>query len=354
MPEYDHSIADVLKRSLNDAQDLMRSEIALAKAEMREEVRRVGGGVVLLASAAVAGLLGVMVLLMAGAWAISTLLAWPVWAGFAMVAVTVLVIAAVLGGRPEPPDGPAAHAPDDGNDEGEHGMDASPDVLAEQIRAKRAAIDNDLELLRVRLKRPIRGRSTRSDGRVWPCPWRPAGVRVAHRASAAPDQIARPPAGGRALRAVRGGARAAASARAHARTRDEPGPRAGVPPAPPRDRGAGRSPAARVPVDAGEAAVHRCGGRHPAHRRRRREDGAKGIRAADLVDAALVATAQRIEHVEIAMYGTLRTYAETLGYTYAAQLLQQTLEEERAADEALTRLAERFINPHAVRTAQLA
>lgn len=97
MPEYDHSIADVLKRALNDAQDLMRSEIALAKAEMRDEGRRLAGGAVLLGAAAVAGLLGVTLLLTAAAWAISTFLAWPVWAGFAVVAVTVLVIAGVLG-----------------------------------------------------------------------------------------------------------------------------------------------------------------------------------------------------------------------------------------------------------------
>jgi ferritin-like metal-binding protein YciE len=59
--------------------------------------------------------------------------------------------------------------------------------------------------------------------------------------------------------------------------------------------------------------------------------------------------AQRVEHIEIAAYGTLRTYAQTLGYTYAAQLLQQALEEERAADEKLTLLAERFVNPQTIR-----
>jgi VIT1/CCC1 family predicted Fe2+/Mn2+ transporter len=97
MPEYDHSIADVLKRALNDAQDLMRGEIALAKAEMREEMRRMGGGVVFLSAAAVAALMGVLLLLMAAAWALATLLAWPVWAGFAVVAVVVLLVAGILG-----------------------------------------------------------------------------------------------------------------------------------------------------------------------------------------------------------------------------------------------------------------
>ena len=69
----------------------------------------------------------------------------------------------------------------------------------------------------------------------------------------------------------------------------------------------------------------------------------------DVRDAWMIATTQRIEHVEIASYGTLRTFAETLGYTYAADLLQQTLEEERAADERLTQLAERFVNPQSMR-----
>ena len=69
-------------------------------------------------------------------------------------------------------------------------------------------------------------------------------------------------------------------------------------------------------------------------------------------DACAIALAQRIAHVEIAACGTVRTYAETLGHTDAAQLLQQTLDEERAADETLTQLAGRFVNPRAVRSAQ--
>ena len=69
----------------------------------------------------------------------------------------------------------------------------------------------------------------------------------------------------------------------------------------------------------------------------------------DVRDAWLIATAQQIEHFEIATYGTVRTYAETVGYTHAAQLLQQTLEEERAADAKLSNLAERFINPLSIR-----
>lgn len=56
-------------------------------------------------------------------------------------------------------------------------------------------------------------------------------------------------------------------------------------------------------------------------------------------DAALIAAAQRVEHYEIAGYGTVRTYAELLGFDKAANLLQQTLDEEAAADVKLTELA---------------
>ena len=68
----------------------------------------------------------------------------------------------------------------------------------------------------------------------------------------------------------------------------------------------------------------------------------------DVRDAWLIATAQRVKHLEIANYGTVRTYAQLLGFTYAAQLLQQTLDEERAADKQLTQLAERFVNPQSL------
>jgi ferritin-like metal-binding protein YciE len=64
-------------------------------------------------------------------------------------------------------------------------------------------------------------------------------------------------------------------------------------------------------------------------------------------DAALIAAAQRVEHYEIAGYGCVRTYAEQLGHTEAANLLQQTLEEEGAADKKLTHLAEGIINQQA-------
>jgi ferritin-like metal-binding protein YciE len=69
------------------------------------------------------------------------------------------------------------------------------------------------------------------------------------------------------------------------------------------------------------------------------EDGEGAV-----IDAALIASAQRVEHYEIAAYGCLRTYAQLLGLKQAVQLLQQTLEEEEAADKILTELGESGIN----------
>lgn len=61
-------------------------------------------------------------------------------------------------------------------------------------------------------------------------------------------------------------------------------------------------------------------------------------------DAAMICGAQKVEHYEIATYGCLRAYAEQLGETEAATLLSQNLEEEAAADQKLTELAERVVN----------
>lgn len=63
-----------------------------------------------------------------------------------------------------------------------------------------------------------------------------------------------------------------------------------------------------------------------------------------VMDAALIAAAQRVEHYEMAGYGCVRTFARLLGYEAAAELLQATLDEEGAADQKLTKLAETVIN----------
>jgi ferritin-like metal-binding protein YciE len=65
---------------------------------------------------------------------------------------------------------------------------------------------------------------------------------------------------------------------------------------------------------------------------------------ADTMDACLIAAGQRAEHYEMAAYGTLVAWAEVMGHTEAVELLQETLDEEKAADEKLSRLAEGGIN----------
>lgn len=67
-----------------------------------------------------------------------------------------------------------------------------------------------------------------------------------------------------------------------------------------------------------------------------------------VLDAALISAAQRVEHYEMAGYGCVRTFARQLGYEDAAELLQETLDEEAAADKKLTELAETIINVEAV------
>jgi ferritin-like metal-binding protein YciE len=68
-------------------------------------------------------------------------------------------------------------------------------------------------------------------------------------------------------------------------------------------------------------------------------------------DAALISAAQRVEHYEMAAYGTVRTYAMQLGYTGDGELLQQTLDEEGEADKKLTHIAESRVNIEATRSA---
>lgn len=71
----------------------------------------------------------------------------------------------------------------------------------------------------------------------------------------------------------------------------------------------------------------------------------------EVMDAGLIAAAQRVEHYEIAGYGTVRSFAKLLGDNAAARLLQQTLDEEGETDKKLTRLAETTINIEAARPA---
>jgi len=66
-----------------------------------------------------------------------------------------------------------------------------------------------------------------------------------------------------------------------------------------------------------------------------------------VMDAGLIAAAQKVEHYEIASYGTVRAWAQQMGYDRDADLLQQTLEEESTANEKLTQIAESHVNVQA-------
>ena len=62
------------------------------------------------------------------------------------------------------------------------------------------------------------------------------------------------------------------------------------------------------------------------------------------IDAGIIAAAQKVEHYEIASYGTVRAWAERMGHDEAVRLLEETLDEEKAADEKLTEVAETVAN----------
>ena len=71
-------------------------------------------------------------------------------------------------------------------------------------------------------------------------------------------------------------------------------------------------------------------------------DHMKQVKDPDVRDAVIIAGAQRVEHYEIAGYGTARTFANLLGYEEAANMLQETLDEEKEADSTLTSIAEKI------------
>ena len=74
-----------------------------------------------------------------------------------------------------------------------------------------------------------------------------------------------------------------------------------------------------------------------------KEDGEESV-----LDAGIIVAAQKVEHYEIASYGSVRTFAELLGKDKSAQLLQTTLDEESEANEKLNELAEGIVNPEAL------
>src|SRR5438874_9219018 len=74
---------------------------------------------------------------------------------------------------------------------------------------------------------------------------------------------------------------------------------------------------------------------------------------ASVLDAGIIVAAQKIEHYEIAGYGSVRTFAELLGQKKTAELLQATLDEESEANELLNGLAESIVNPEALMESEL-
>jgi len=74
------------------------------------------------------------------------------------------------------------------------------------------------------------------------------------------------------------------------------------------------------------------------------------IKQSALRDAGLIAAANRVEHYEIAAYGSAKTFARNLGMERAVMMLEETLEEEKNADQKLTQLAESMINSEALQT----
>jgi ferritin-like metal-binding protein YciE len=83
------------------------------------------------------------------------------------------------------------------------------------------------------------------------------------------------------------------------------------------------------------------------------EDVISSVKEPSVRDAGLIAAGNRVEHYEIAAYGSARTFAQMLGLEQAASLLSQTLEEEKQADQKLTSLAENMINRQAVETSHM-
>jgi ferritin-like metal-binding protein YciE len=75
----------------------------------------------------------------------------------------------------------------------------------------------------------------------------------------------------------------------------------------------------------------------------------KEFKGSPALDASLIAAAQAVEHYEISRYGTLKTWAGQLGMDDAVELLNETLEEEKNTDEALTKLAQSAVNEEAQR-----
>jgi hypothetical protein len=93
---YDESIPDLIRGTIRDGIGLVRDEIYLARTELREELARVKSGLITIAAAVVVGVLAVIMILSTLAWGAAYAFEWPPWAGFAVVALPLVIIAGVL------------------------------------------------------------------------------------------------------------------------------------------------------------------------------------------------------------------------------------------------------------------
>lgn len=96
MASHEESIPDLIRGTIRDGIGIVRDEILLARAELREEVVRVKSGLITVLAAIGVGALGVIMLLQTIAWGAVDAFDWPAWAGFGIVALPLILIAAVL------------------------------------------------------------------------------------------------------------------------------------------------------------------------------------------------------------------------------------------------------------------
>jgi uncharacterized membrane protein YqjE len=96
MVSPDESIPELIRGTIRDGIGLVRDEILLARTELREEIVRLRSGLIAIAAAAVVGVLGMVMILDSIAWGASYAFEWPAWAGFAVVALPLVIGAIAL------------------------------------------------------------------------------------------------------------------------------------------------------------------------------------------------------------------------------------------------------------------
>lgn len=96
MASIDESIPELIRGTIRDGLSLVRDEILLARTELRDEIARVKSGLITIVAAVAVAVLAVFMLLSTIAWGLAYAFAWPPWAGFAVVALPLIIIAIVL------------------------------------------------------------------------------------------------------------------------------------------------------------------------------------------------------------------------------------------------------------------